>query len=999
MDELVKDAHKLDLCKEENRIVVKELNDLVIEYTAAFQERKEAMEIGAGPNAAYATLPTETIDELKETLMATTEQFISVEDINKDQYSEADIPKLRAKWLDYCSEILQGTQEGLPPLREINHKIPLIDESKRYNYYMPRCPDSMREQLIDRIGAYTKAKWWEPCTSDQAAPMLCVPKKDNTLRCTIDCRKRNENTVKDVTPFPDQDTIRYDVARAKYRSKIDLSNAYEQVRNVTEDVWKTAFATVFGTFVSNVMQQGDCNTPSTFQRLMTVIFQECLGRFVHVYLDDIFVFSDTIDDHEQHLKIVFDKLKANQLYLKASKVQLYAEKVDCLGHIIDNAGVHADMNKLAKIREWRVPRNYNDIQKFLGVVNYVAHYLPDVTAYTTPLSEINKNNQPFFWRPIHDLCFQSIKDLACRTPILRPIDARVNEPIWVICDASITGIGAMYGQGPTWQSCRPAGFMSKKFTDTQRNYRVFETETLAILEALLKWEDKLVGYRIHVVTDHKALEFFKTQHRLSARQMRWMEYLSRFDCDITYIKGIHNKVADALSRYYESDTPEDKYDIAEYTNADVRLDNEGEDLPIGRLEEYERMLVRRESSRLKEMKERKEERDIEAAEMEQARAEKSLSNDKTTQHTAPELTVLDAVGRGDDLVHILDSTQNDFQERAKEYYTDDPLFSKILENPEDHPRFEITGDSLIWTSNGEGEKVLCIPKSPKGKTSLRGLVLEQGHLTVGHFGPQKTSSYIRRWFWWPKIHGMVHEYCKTCQKCHEAKGSYQAPSGKLHPLAIPTRPWQSVSMDFIGPFPEVNKRNYLWVVVCRLTSQVHLIPIHTTNTAADLSQIYLQEIVRLHGLPESIVSDRDSKFTAAWWRELHRLLGVKLLMSTSYHPQTDGLTERTNRSVAQIFRSSIRPDQGDWLGKCPIVEFAINASISESTGYAPFELTYGYIPSMMREVRYTTNVPPGVRAFASQAMNNLYDAHDALIAARVFQTHYSNRKRRNSTLR
>lgn len=202
-------------------------------------------------------------------------------------------------------------------------------------------------------------------------------------------------------------------------------------------------------------------------------------------------------------------------------------------------------------------------------------------------------------------------------------------------------------------------------------------------------------------------------------------------------------------------------------------------------------------------------------------------------------------------------------------------------------------------------------------------------------------------------------------------------------------------MDFIGPLPEVNGKNYLWVVVCRLTSQVHLIPVHTTNTATDLSKIYLQEIVRLHGLPESIVSDRDSKFTSAWWRELHRLLGTKLLMSTAYHPQTDGLTERVNRSVGQIFRASIRPDQGDWLGKCPTVEFALNASISETTGFAPFELTYGYIPSMMREVRYQTEIAPGVRAFATQAMNNLYDAHDAIIAARVFQTHYSNQRRRH----
>ena len=137
----------------------------------------------------------------------------------------------------------------------------------------------------------------------------------------------------------------------------------------------------------------------------------------------------------------------------------------------------------------------------------------------------------------------------------------------------------MYGQGPTWQTCRPAGFMSKKFTHAQHNYRVFELETLTILEALLKWEDKLMGYRIHVVTDHKALEFFLTQRKLSSRQARWMEYLSRFDFDIRYIKGISNKVADTLSCYYESDTSDDVYDVHEYVNVDVRIDKDHDDLP------------------------------------------------------------------------------------------------------------------------------------------------------------------------------------------------------------------------------------------------------------------------------------------------------------------------------------------------------------------------------------------------------------------------------------
>jgi hypothetical protein len=114
-----------------------------------------------------------------------------------------------------------------------------------------------------------------------------------------------------------------------------------------------------------------------------------------------------------------------------------------------------------------------------------------------------------------------------------------------------------------------------------------------------------------------------------------------------------------------------------------------------------------------------------------------------------------------------------------------------------------------------------------------------------------------------------------------------------------------------------------------------------------LSWIYLKEVVRLHGLPESIVSDRDLKFTSKWWRELHRLMGAKLLMSTSFHPQMDGVTERANRSVGQLFQAAISPDQKDWVYKIPMMEFAINTSISESTGFMPFELDGVYMPRMI----------------------------------------------------
>lgn len=203
-------------------------------------------------------------------------------------------------------------------------------------------------------------------------------------------------------------------------------------------------------------------------------------------------------------------------------------------------------------------------------------------------------------------------------------------------------------------------------------------------------------------------------------------------------------------------------------------------------------------------------------------------------------------------------------------------------------------------------------------------------------------------------------------------------------------------MDFVGPLPLSEGFDFLWVVICRLTSMVHLIPVRTTIRATELAWLFIKEIVRLHGLPDDIVSDRDPRFISKFWKEVHRVLGTRLLMSTSFHPQTDGATERANRSVNQILRALIKPDQSDWVQQTPMVEFAINSSISRSSGFAPFELNSGHLPRMVKALPTGDGEAlPGVQQFAQYALDNLIKAHDAIIDSRVQQTYHANKKRRS----
>jgi Reverse transcriptase (RNA-dependent DNA polymerase) len=228
--------------------------------------------------------------------------------------TDNDIPHLCEEWMDKINDLVSGIPLELPPLHEVNHEINLVDPAKGIRYRLPTCPEHFREDLSAKIERYTTAEWWVPAVAHQAVPMLFIPKKNGTLRTVFDLREQNKNTVKDVTPFPDQDIIRNDIARAAYRTKLDMSEAYEQIRMDPAHVSKTAFATILGTFRSQVMQMRDCNAPSTFQRLMTAIFCNCIGRCVHVYMDDIFIFSCSIEEHKKHLGIVFDRLRKNHLF-------------------------------------------------------------------------------------------------------------------------------------------------------------------------------------------------------------------------------------------------------------------------------------------------------------------------------------------------------------------------------------------------------------------------------------------------------------------------------------------------------------------------------------------------------------------------------------------------------------------------------------------------------------------------------------------------------------
>ena len=211
-----------------------------------------------------------------------------------------------------------------------------------------------------------------------------------------------------------------------------------------------------------------------------------------------------------------------------------------------------------------------------------------------------------------------------------------------------------------------------------------------------------------------------------------------------------------------------------------------------------------------------------------------------------------------------------------------------------------------------------------------------------HHGGTKLYRDLREHYWWIGMSRDVAEYVQHCLTCQQVKAEHQRPSGLLQPLMIPEWKWEHISMDFVMGLPKTLKGyNSIWVIVDRLTKSAHFLPVKNTYKMEQYAKLYVQEIVRLHGIPLSIVSDRDPKFTSTFWKSLHKAMGTRLRFSTAFHPQTDGQSERTIQTLEDMLRACVIDFQGTWEETLPLVEFSYNNSYQATIGMAPYEALYG----------------------------------------------------------
>ncbi|GJR16525.1 putative reverse transcriptase domain-containing protein [Tanacetum coccineum] len=329
-------------------------------------------------------------------------------------------------------------------------------------------PSEMKE-LSDQIKELSDKGFIRPSSPPWGAPVLFVKKKDGSFQMCIDYRELNKLTVKNRYPLPRIDDLFDQLQGSSVYSKIDLRSGYHQLRVREEDIPKTAFRTRYGHYEFQVMPFGLTNAPAVFMDLMNRVCKPYLDKFVIVFIDDILIYSKSKQEHEEHLKLILELLKKEQLYAKFSKCEFWIPRVQFLGHVIDSQGIHVDPAKIESIKDWASPKTATEIRQFLGLAGYYRRFIEGFSKIAKPMTKLTQKKVKFDWGDKAETSFQLIKQKLCSAPILALPEG--SEDFIVYCDASIKGLGAVLMQRE-----KVIAYASRQLKIHEKNYTTHDLE-------------------------------------------------------------------------------------------------------------------------------------------------------------------------------------------------------------------------------------------------------------------------------------------------------------------------------------------------------------------------------------------------------------------------------------------------------------------------------------------------------------------------------------------
>ncbi|MCW4335043.1 MAG: RNase H-like domain-containing protein [Candidatus Thiodiazotropha endolucinida] len=814
--------------------------------------------------------------------------------------------------------------------------------------------------------------------------MVPIRKKDNSIRICVDYRKLNEVTLPDSYPLPRIRDCLDALEGAKWFSTLDCTSGFFQVQNHPSDMDKTAFVCSKGLFAFRVMPMGLVNSPATYQRLMEHImsglqYEKCL-----IYLDDCIVYSKTFDEHITRLDEVFTRINKANLKFTPKKCHIFKDEVKFLGHIVSQKGIATCEEKVTAVKEWPVPTCLKEVRSFLGLASYYRRYIQSFSTISAPLNKLSQKGETFLWTSECQNAFEKLKEALVSAPILGY--PNIDDQFFLDCDASSVGIGAVLSQFQNGQE-RVIAYFSKTLNRAQRQYCVTRRELLAIVEAVKHFHQYLYGVSFIVRTDHGAISWLRNFRNPSGILARWLEVLSSYRFEIKFRAGSRNLNADGLSRRPCSSCVHCEKREQEERDEQLKSRLTSTSVVDTKIRNREMLCLGTGEITPKRTEEVKECEDISSVDRQDGSGINSTKSDpfdrgapmparkfvKDRDLVATNSFPFEMDNECVSSVYVRDihcsdgnmmtswENETDFV-KWKEAQVQDPILSIVYNwmDTNQRPNWEDisrTDDETKtywaqWSRLVLHKSVLC-RKYFDVKTdthflqilvpsSLRDEVLTQLHdnVTAGHLGTTKTMEKVQKRFYWCKYKEFIENWCNKCSSCQ----SRRLP--KLRPLAPMKQcqvgvPFERVCLDLLGPFPESkNKNKYVLSICDQFTRWVELYPLKNME-AVTIANIFINEFVSRFGLCRQLLTDQGRQFESILFKEICDLLDIDKKRCTSFHPQTNGIQERFNRTIEDMLSKYVSANQKDWDDYLPLLLLAYRSSVHESTKQTPYMMMFG----------------------------------------------------------